>query len=37
MKNPITMSKDQIAALKTAIGFDNNRPTQPLYGRVVFD
>lgn len=37
MKEPITMSADQIAALKKAIDFDNNRPVQPLNGRVIFE
>ena len=37
MEEPITMSVDQIAALKKAIGFDNNRPVQPLNGRVIYD
>ena len=37
MKEPITMSGGQIAALKEAIGFDNNRPVQPLNGRVIFE
>jgi len=37
MKEPITMSPDQITALKNAIGFDNNRPVQPLNGRVVLE
>jgi carbonic anhydrase len=37
MKEPITMSAGQIAALKKAISFDNNRPVQPMYGRVVFE
>jgi len=31
------MYADQIAALKKAIGFDNNRPVQPINGRVIFD
>ncbi len=35
MKQPITLSGEQIAALKKAIGFDNNRPVQPLNGRDV--
>lgn len=37
MKEPITMSAEQIAALKRALHHDNNRPVQPLYGRVVFE
>jgi carbonic anhydrase len=37
MKEPIAMSTDQIAALKKAIGFDNNRPVQLINGRVVFE
>lgn len=37
MKHNITMSDDQIAALKKAIGFANNRPIQPLNGRIVFE
>ena len=37
MKEPIAMSIDQIAALKKAIGCDNNRPVQPINGRVVLE
>lgn len=37
MQEPITMSSDQIDALREAIGFDNYRPTQALNGRVVLD
>lgn len=37
MKDPITMSAEQLASLKKAIGFANNRPVQPLNGRVVFN
>jgi carbonic anhydrase len=37
MKEPISMSAEQLAALKRAIGFDNNRPVQPLNGRVIFE
>lgn len=37
MRHPITMSAAQIGALKSAIGFDNNRPVQALNSRVVFD
>lgn len=37
MKEPIEMSAEQIAALKKAIGFDNNRPVQLINGRVVFE
>jgi len=37
LKHPITMSEGQIAALRKAIGFDDNRPVQPLNGRVVLE
>lgn len=37
MKEPITMSADQIASLRQALQHDNNRPVQPMYGRVVFE
>jgi len=37
MKESITMSPDQIAALRKAIGADNNRPVQPLLGRAIFE
>ncbi len=36
MKESITMSAEQLAVLRKAIGFDNNRPVQPLNGRVIF-
>ena len=35
MKQPVTLSGDQIAALKKAIGFDNNRPVQALNSRTI--
>lgn len=35
MKNPMTVSKQQIEAFKTAIGFANNRPVQPVNARPV--
>ena len=37
MKNTITMSGEQIAALKEAIGFNNNRPVQPVNGRLILE
>ncbi len=37
LKEPITMSDSQIAALRKAIGFANNRPVQPLNGRAVLE
>ncbi len=37
MKNPMTASKAQIEAFKRAIHHSNNRPVQPLNGRVVID
>jgi len=37
MQQHITMSAEQIEALKKAIGFNNNRPVQPLNGRLVLD
>ncbi len=36
MQQPITMSEEQIAALRKAIGFANNRPVQPLNARIIF-
>ncbi|MDX1555561.1 MAG: carbonic anhydrase family protein [Xanthomonadales bacterium] len=35
MEQPLTMSIDQVMALKNAIGFENNRPVQALNGRTV--
>lgn len=35
LKTPATASAEQLAAMKTAIGQDNNRPVQPLNARVV--
>lgn len=35
MKQPVTLSTEQIAALKRAIGIDNNRPVQGLNGRTI--
>lgn len=37
IKQPITMSAEQLEALRKAIGFANNRPVQQLHGRVVFE
>lgn len=37
MKKPITMSDEQIAALRKSIGFGNNRPVQALNGRIIFE
>lgn len=37
MKQPITMSEEQVAALRASIGFANNRPVQPLNGRIIFE
>ncbi|MGB0865571.1 MAG: carbonic anhydrase [Granulosicoccaceae bacterium] len=35
LKTPATASEEQLAAMKAAIGQDNNRPVQPLNARVV--
>lgn len=37
MKTPMTASKQQITALKEVMGADNNRPVQPLNGRMVIE
>lgn len=37
LKTPLTASKTQIDAFKSAIKHDNNRPVQPLNGRVVLE
>ena len=37
LTQPITMSEGQIATLRKAIGFGNNRPVQPLNGRAVLE
>jgi carbonic anhydrase len=37
MKKPMMASKSQIDALKHAILQDNNRPVQPLNGRIVLE
>jgi carbonic anhydrase len=33
---PVQLSSAQIQAIATAIGFENNRPVQPVNGRPVF-
>jgi carbonic anhydrase len=35
MKRPMTLSKEQLDAFKTTLGFDNNRPVQPSNARAV--
>ena len=35
MKKPMTISKEQLEAFKTTLGFDNNRPVQPLNARPI--
>jgi carbonic anhydrase len=35
MKRPMTISKEQLEAFKTTLGFDNNRPLQPVNARPV--
>jgi len=35
MKQPMTISKEQLEAFKTTLGFDNNRPVQPVNARPV--
>ncbi len=37
MKSAMTASKSQIAAFKKVMRHDNNRPIQPLYGRIVLE
>lgn len=37
MEQPVTMSFEQVATLKRAIGLENNRPVQALNGRTVTD
>lgn len=37
MKNPLTASKEQIEAFKHAVHHNNNRPVQPLNGRVIVE
>lgn len=35
MKRPMTISKEQLEAFKTTLGFENNRPVQPVNARQV--
>jgi carbonic anhydrase len=35
MKRPMTISREQLEAFKTTLGFDNNRPVQPVYARPI--
>lgn len=37
MKNPVSVSAEQIKALKDVLHHNNNRPIQPLHGRVITD
>jgi len=37
MKQPLTLSAQQLAQFKSAMGHANNRPTQQLYGRLVIE
>ncbi|WLI76758.1 carbonic anhydrase family protein [Kosakonia sp. H02] len=37
MKHPLTISSQQLAQFKSAMHHDNNRPLQPLYGRLVVE
>ena len=37
MKSPMTASKSQITAFKKVMRHDNNRPLQPLNGRIVLE
>jgi len=37
MKNPVTVSKEQVAAFEGILHHANNRPVQPLNGRVIVD
>ena len=36
-KTPLTISKEQKEKFFNLLGFENNRPTQPLNGREVFE
>ncbi|EKT63531.1 carbonate dehydratase [Providencia burhodogranariea] len=35
MKHSITASKDQIIQFEKALEYSNNRPIQPLHGRLI--
>lgn len=35
LKNPVTLSKNEITKFETAFKHHNNRPTQPLHGRLI--
>jgi len=37
MKNPVTVSKEDIEAFRKTLGFENNRPVQPLNGRAILE
>ncbi|EBW6088381.1 carbonic anhydrase family protein, partial [Salmonella enterica subsp. enterica serovar Enteritidis] len=37
MKHPLTLSDAQLKTFKALMHHDNNRPTQPLHGRVVVE
>ena len=37
LQSPVEASKEQIAAFEHAVGHHNNRPVQPLNGRLVVD
>jgi carbonic anhydrase len=37
MKKPMTVSKDQLDAFQTTLGFANNRPIQPANARPVLE
>lgn len=37
LQKPMTLSTDQLKAFQQAIPFHNNRPTQPLDGRIIVD
>ncbi|MDP2070911.1 carbonic anhydrase [Methylotenera sp.] len=37
IKTPLTASKEQIEAFKRAVNHDNNRPVQPLNGRLIVE
>lgn len=37
MKHPLTLSEAQLQQFKAVMHHDNNRPVQPLHGRVVVE
>jgi carbonic anhydrase len=37
MKQPVSVSKDQVEAFKRVMGHPNNRPVQPVNNRVILE